>query len=142
MAAFFTLLYVAPISEAENIAIDVNENANERWPNACLNHIGDEELAALWDVLEPEEEHVSLIGDLAYTSPDGDLMVMTVPSEFIEAVTELPEEKHEIIAMQWQTSDLMSHWQIEDIMLVLKDLSSICRESVSSDNPILQVSNL
>ena len=75
MAAFYTLLYVAPSTEAESIAMDAEEDATSRYPNAWLQHVGDEELVALWDVLDSASNDGTLMGDVAYASPDGEVMV-------------------------------------------------------------------
>lgn len=62
MSAFYTQLFVAPLTEAETIAIDQNEDANEKFPNVCLDRVGDLELVELWDVIDPETNAGTLYG--------------------------------------------------------------------------------
>jgi len=139
MAAFYTLLYVAPITDAASIAIDADEDAMERYPNAWLRHIGDEELVALWDVLDTASSQETLMGDLAYASPDGEVMVMSVPATF---VTALAAADLEPIAQRWQATELMGRWSEAEVVAVLQELAALCKRSVESGHPQLQVASL
>ncbi|MBN8599547.1 MAG: hypothetical protein J0M26_00745 [Planctomycetes bacterium] len=142
MAAFYTLLYVAPSEDAEAIAIDANEDAMERYPNAWLRLIGDEELVALWDLLEGEDNEGTLMGDLTYASPDGEVMVMAAPKPFVTAVGNIAQGDLEPLAEKWRSSNLMAHWAQADVSAVLKQLVDICRTSMESGHPLLQVASI
>jgi hypothetical protein len=142
MAAFYTLLYVAPSEDAEAIAVDANEDAMERYPNAWLQHIGDEELVALWDILEGEDNDGTLMGDLTYASPDGEVMVMPVPEQFVLAVANVPQADLGHLAEQWLSSHLMTQWAHADVLAVLTQLKDICRTSIETGHPLLQVGSI
>lgn len=142
MTAFYTLLYVAPSEDAEAIAVDADEDAMERYPNAWLQHIGDEELVALWDILEGEDNDGTLMGDVAYASPDGEVMVMAVPERFVLAVANLPQADLEHLAERWLSSSLMVQWANADVLAVLTKLKDICRTSKDSGHPLLQVASI
>ncbi|MCA8992310.1 MAG: hypothetical protein KDA88_10045 [Planctomycetaceae bacterium] len=142
MAAFYTLLYVAPPEDAETIAVDANEDAMERYPNAWLQYIGDEELVALWDILEGEDNDGTLMGDLTYASPEGDVMVMAAPEQFVIAVGNIAQGDLERVAEKWQSSDLMVQWTHADVIAVLTQLIGICRVSMESGHPLLQVASI
>lgn len=142
MAAFYTLLYVAPVEDAEAIAADVNEDAMDRYPSAWLRHIGDEELVALWDILDRESNEGTVMGDLAYASPDGEIMVMSVPKDFVVAVDNVAPVDLERVAQEWRTSELMGQWSLTDVLTVLGELKAICKRSVESGLPVLQVASI
>jgi len=142
MAAFYTLLYVAPISAAEDIAIDADEDAMERYPSAWLKSIGDLELVELWGIVEPGSDAGTLMEDIAYASPDGEVMVMTVPTSFVVAMSSLPDNQREQVAQKWQSSELMADWSVADVGAVVQEILSICKRSVASGDPVLQVASL
>jgi len=142
MAAFDTLLFVAPVTEAEAIALDPNEDAMDRWPSAWLKSIGDLELVELWDVLSEDENEGTLMADLAWSSPDGDVMVMTTPDEFVTAMAELGESDFSRVAAQWHGGELMCHWSKEDIVTILTQLAVLCRKAVTTATPVLQVGSI
>ncbi|MEZ5940832.1 MAG: hypothetical protein R3C18_05540 [Planctomycetaceae bacterium] len=142
MAAFYTLLYVAPSEDSEAIAVDANEDAMERYPNAWLQRIGDEELVALWDILEGEDNDGTLMGDLTYASPDGEVMVMAAPEQFVTAVGNIAHDNLERVAEKWRSSELMAQWAHADVIAVLKQLTDICKTSMESGHPLLQVGSI
>lgn len=139
MAAIYTLLYVAPVSEAESIAIDADEDAMNRYPSAWLRHVGDEELVALWDILDNASNEGTLMGDLAFASPDGEVMVMPVPEEFVKAISAMDLEP---VAQQWRSTELMQEWSQADVLSVLQELRTLGKHSLDCGNPVLQVASL
>lgn len=80
--------------------------------------------------------------DLAFNSPDGELMVMTVPNEFIVAVSRISESRFENVAQEWKSIELMGEWPVSEIKSVLNDLSEICKTALSENKPVLQVASL
>lgn len=139
MAAFYTLLYVAPITAAESIALDADEDAMNRYPSAWLRHVGDEELVALWDILDAASNEGTLMGDLVYASPDGEVMVMTVPKEFVMALAAADLES---VAQPWQSTELMQQWSQADVLAVLQDITALCKRALECGQPVLQVASL
>lgn len=139
MAAFYTLLYVAPITDAESIAQDADEDAMNRYPSVFLRHIGDEELVALWDVLDAASNEGTLMGDLAYASPDGEVMVMALPKAFVMALAAAALEP---LAQQWRSAELMQQWAVADVLTILQDISALCKRSMECGQPVLQVASL
>ncbi len=142
MSAFYTLIFVAPTSDAEMIALDADEQANERYPNVWLDHIGDLELIELWNTLDSKVDAVTLLEDMVYASPDGEVIVVEVPPNFIEVVYRIPTSDMPRIVAQWRSSELMSDWSQPDLMDVFKELASLCKQSVESATPVLQVATL
>jgi hypothetical protein len=138
MAAFYTVLYVAPMTDAEAIAIDADEDAKDRYPSAWLRQIGDEELVALWDVLDASSNEGTLMGDLAYASPDGEVMVMPFPKDFVVALAAADLEP---VAQQWRSTDLMQLWSQADLLGVLQELRALCKCSLERGHPVLQVAS-
>lgn len=139
MAAFETLLFVAPITDSKAIALDVDEDAKHRYPSAWLRNIGDEELVDLWDVVDAESNEGTIMGNLGYASPDGEVMVMTVPETFVTALAAIDVQQ---IAKEWQSTDLMQAWPLEDVLAVLRELTTLCKRSIELGHPILQVASL
>ncbi len=139
MAAFYTLLYVAPSKDAEAIAIDANEDAAEQYPSCWLRHIGDEEIVALWDLIDAESNEGTIMGDMVYASPDGDVMVMTVPREFVHSLATVPEDALEELTDSWLSSELLTQWTRPDLRAVLNELKSICETAVETGLPVQQV---
>nr|CAP47753.1 putative integron gene cassette protein [uncultured bacterium] len=139
MSAFYTLLFVAPTSDAESIANDVDEDANERYPNAWLDHIGDLELIELWNILQPGVGAETLLDEMVFASPDGETVVVKVPVGFVEAVNSVSSNRVNDIATQWQASELMADWPLADVVGVFDELSAVCRKSVETATPLLQV---
>jgi hypothetical protein len=139
MSAFYTLLFVAPTSDAELIALDTDEQSNQRYPNAWLNHIGDLELIELWNLLVSGTDAATLLEDMVYASPDGEVIVAEVPAAFIDAVNGIAASDMLKIVAQWRSSEIMTDWSQPDLLAVFNALSIICKQSADTTTPVLQV---
>lgn len=142
MAAFYTLVYVAPIKDAETIAIDADEDAMDRYPSAWLRLIGDQELVALWGILSSETKRETLFASLVYESPGGEMLVTQFPEPFVVAVDRLPIDDLEHVALEWNATELMQDWSLADVLTVLGELQAICKQSSECGLPVLQVSGV
>lgn len=121
MAAFYTLVYVAPVEDAETIAIDANEDAIDRYPSAWLRLIGDQELVELWDTLDGETNEGTLFASLVYESPGGEMLVTQFPQAFVVAVGKVATVDLERIAQEWNATELMQDWSPADVLAVLEE---------------------
>jgi hypothetical protein len=142
MAAFYTLLYNAPLEAAEAIAFD--EEAQDRWPSVWLKHIGDLELVALWEVIggSPSASGGTLMANLVFQGSEEGPFVMSVPPEFITAVASIPDHEASNVAATWGQIEELADWQKEELVSVLNDLRNFAKQALASGQPVLQIAEL
>lgn len=142
MAAFYTLLYIAEPTDAEEIGCA--EDAAERWPSMWLKHIGDTELVQLWALLGdlPVGSERTLMGELLYQGGDEGPFVMRVPAEFVTILSRLPKTRVAEIAAAWRGNEELAHWPLAGLAAVVDELREFAGRAITADQSVLQVANL
>lgn len=142
MAAFYTLLYIADLADAEAVGCD--EDAANRWPSLWLRHIGDQELVALWATIAdlPPEPGRTLMADLLLQGSDEGPFVMRVRPAFVSAVAAVPAERVPEVAAAWGRAEGLADWPPVELAAVVGQLREFAQRAVTSGQSVLQVAHL
>ena len=142
--AILTDFVIAP--EAEAKAVLAQPSPTRRWPGVEAKSIDIIRLASLKFILDGQALDDNAVVSYSErfiflaSSADDESHVVRVPSELIEALSKLPNDKVRPIASAWLQTDefqMDGWWKEEDLFEVVSRLRSLAVEASTGTVPVL-----
>ena len=135
MAAVFTELFRVPPDDVGSLADPEFE------PNAetsiYLRGLGDLELVGLWELLTGAESDGTLMSDLL-SEPDAEVVLMSVPDNFLQCVRDLPDGEIATVMQRWQAMDELANWTPEQLADSFGSLRQLAKDAATAGEIIVQ----
>jgi hypothetical protein len=128
-------------TEAAAIAGSVNRGVYD-WPSLSMPGFQEDELAALWDVLQgtPGSDEAATGDRLASDAVQGTSVARVTP-EFVRRLAALEEPDIERVTAEWVKFDGFAGWPREGAGVVLRELASFARCARDEGTSVLQVTD-
>lgn len=135
MAAVYTELFrVSP--EAVETLLDPEleiDPATSIW----LRGLGDLELVALWESL-PSAQSVGTLMSEPLTDVESECVLLKVPEDFLQAILKLTDEQIPEIVVNWQQTDELADWSLEDLTRYFRDIRKLAGDAAAQDELVVQ----
>jgi len=135
MAAFFTELFRVDPADVDSLADPELEPNPET--SIWLRHIGDLELVGLWELLPGAESDGTLMAE-PLTETDAECVVLSIPSNFLQCVRELPESDIPGIIQRWNEMEELSHWTSENLTQLFISLRNLVSDAHAAGQVVVQ----
>ena len=145
MSAVDTNWFIAPEKDAKKIAAVVLDDAGDLddWPNLHLP-LGEMELRALWAAMRGRaiKAGESVAADLVLQSPDGELLVIKVEPQFLEAAAALPAADVAKVAAAWARDEFAGGFSQSQLAELVEQVRAFAAQALKAQTPVLQLSSL
>ena len=140
MAAFFTE-FVRINRDAVDSLLDP-ELERSQDTSLWLDHIGDLELVSLWDFLPNSTASDDTLMEDLISPHDGEILVFSTPDEFVNAIRDLNGDEIMDTAKKWSALDEMSHWELNELAGVIRDLQKFVQDAKTHNQIVVQVAEI
>jgi len=138
MAAVFTELYRVAPGDLDTLACPEFEPSRET--TIWLRGLGDLELVGLWELLPGAESDGTLMADLL-SEPDAEVVLMSVPVNFLHCVRDLPDGDIATVMQRWQRMDELADWTPEQLADSFFSLRQLVNDAATAGEIIVQKVN-
>lgn len=135
MAAVFTELFRVAAHDLDSLADPELEPNPET--SIWLRGLGDVELVGLWELLPGAESDGTLIADLL-SGPEAEVLLMSVPDNFLQCVRDLHDVDIPTVAQHWQTMEELADWSPEQLADSLVSLRKLALDAEAAGEIIVQ----